>query len=618
MNVSKAIAGGLVLVCSAGFQSTAMADEGSGLLGDIDFSWSGYVRSETAFGNAGDKRNPFNQNGNLYNGVAVQRTSALGTDTTVRSGGTDHQPINLQLFRVQLDTDTKLLPQLRLIAKLRGVFDPAWYTQFDPNEVGGQAAGKLYGRPNYFQFNVERNSDPMPLEWTGRHYQVYFPALFLQYDHGPFNIRVGNQQIAWGQALFFRVLDVVDGLDLRRHSVLDYVPEEFSDKRVPSLAVRASYQITDGWLADAFVQKFQPTVYSNPNTPYNVIASQFTVHDLYSNTDTRVNYGIRFKGSVGDVGMQAIYSRRYNPDGVFRWTKSGVNRDIPGLAGSGTLLKDTAFEVDSTGVWSADEWFQYAGMARLNGVTGLNASINDFPAAGLLGAVPVATKAQAAGELNQFFQLAGGFLVGQHNGGLRGHIAREYKAEHNIGGGLSYVVNSTPDSLLDQLIINVEATYVPNRTFTDPSLTVDFLRKHEWTADFVLEKYQRFSKELPATYFVFQGIYKSESDLFGRYLGGMGGDQNTVAPGYGGGFKALAFAFQQPFPQLIWRADFAILYDLKGGMLMQPAVRWKPNGHFTAEAFYNFLNGHLGNPNKNIIGTVDFADELGLRLGYQF
>ncbi|HFW7063475.1 TPA: DUF1302 family protein, partial [Escherichia coli] len=89
--------------------------------------------------------------------------------------------------------------------------------------------------------------------------------------------RLGNQSIAWGQAIFFRVLDVVDGLDLRRHSVLDYAQEEYSDKRVPAPALRVGYQITDDILADGYVQKFQPTVYGNPNTQYNIIPVQFTV-----------------------------------------------------------------------------------------------------------------------------------------------------------------------------------------------------------------------------------------------------------------------------------------------------------------------------------------------------
>jgi hypothetical protein len=184
-------------------------------------------------------------------------------------------------------------------------------------------------------------------------------------------------------------------------------------------------------------------------------------------------------------------------------------------------------------------------------------------------------------------------------------------------------VSAKPGSILDQLIINLEASYVPDRTFTNPSLSQDYVHKPEVTTALVMEKYQRFSPSFPATYLVFQWMHKTQSDLFGRYLGGMGGSENQVASGYGGGWNALAFAFQQPFPSLVWRFDFAALYDTKGGILVQPAVRWKPSGGVTVEAFYNYLNGRLGGngssgSNNNIMGTLDFADEVGVRLGYQF
>lgn len=75
---------------------------------------------------------------------------------------------------------------------------------------------------------------------------------------------------------------------------------------------------------------------------------------------------------------------------------------------------------------------------------------------------------------------------------------------------------------------------------------------------------------------------------------------------------------QQPFAQLIWRADLAVLYDTQGGVLVQPALRWKPNGDVTVDMFYNYVNGHLSNRNANSLSTVDYADEITLRIGYQF
>ena len=118
--------------------------------------------------------------------------------------------------------------------------------------------------------------------------------------------------------------------------------------------------------------------------------------------------------------------------------------------------------------------------------------------------------------------------------------------------------------------------------------------------------------------YISQWLHKTRSDLFGRSLRGQGGDQQTVAPGVSGGYDAVVFAMQQPFAQLIWRADLAVLYDTQGGVLVQPALRWKPNGDVTVDMFYNYVNGHLSNRNANSLSTVDYADEITLRIGYQF
>ncbi len=598
----------------------------------FNFSYNGFVRSETSFRD-NPNENPYNQGGDPFNGVPVQRVGLGKTDVVVRNGVPVSNTINLQQFRLEFDTQTKFNSNLTLQAKLRAIVDPGLYDEFDPAKVNSQAVGQLYGKPNYFTFDVQGLSHPDPLEWTGKNYMLDFPALFLEYNDGPLDVRVGNQQIAWGQAIFFRVLDVVDGLDLRRHQALDFASEEFSDKRVPALALRTTYQLSESWLLDAYLQKFQPSIVPNPNTPYNVIPAQFTVTDGYADYNHRFDYGFRVKGSVGDIGLQGIAVRRYNPDGYYHWTESRVNRDLPGAPGSGALLYNTPFEVDPTGVQSAQEWYYYAGNTRLSGVGALNGSITGFPSAALIGAFPVnaancapflADGAHnqadnplsrdayncASKELNSFFQASGG---------LRGHIRRDYREETDLGVGGSYVITSTPGSLTDQLIINVEATYVPDRSFTNISLAYDPIVKSEWTTAVVLEKYQRFSASFPATYVVFQWEHKTQSDLFGRYLGGQGGSIGAVAPGYKDGWNGIALGVQQPLPNLIWRFDLSALYDPRGGILVQPAVRWKPNGKFTVEAFYSYLNGHFGGvPNNNIVSTIEYDREFTVRAGYQF
>jgi len=54
-------------------------------------------------------------------------------------------------------------------------------------------------------------------------------------------------------------------------------------------------------------------------------------------------------------------------------------------------------------------------------------------------------------------------------------------------------------------------------------------------------------------------------------------------------------------------------------MLLQPAIRWKPNKSFQAELFYNYVNGNLGgNPNDNALSTFNYVKEATVRLAYQF
>lgn len=593
------------------YSGTTTNAESDGSTSGFNISYSGSLRYDSAI--ATGNENPFNQRGNLFNGVAVDRTGPLplGADTATRTGDPAHNAFNMQLLRADLRADIKFNENFNFVARLRAVADPGAYQEFEPGDVGSLAVGRMYGRPDYFHQDVEGKSRPNPLEWSNRIGMIDLPSLYFAYNKGPLLIKLGNQDIAWGQAIFFRVLDIPNGIDFRRHSILDYASEEFQDKRVPSLALRTSYQFDSGWLADGFVQKFQPTVLSNPNTPYNIIASQFTVHDRYGDYDNKLNYGIRFKGDIGKFGVQAVAARRYNPDGVFRWTESGVNRDLAFVPGSGAVLEHTAFEADPTGVWTADEWFTYAAMSRLDGLKGLNTAISEFPASALLGAVPAPDKATADVALNTFFQLSGS--------GLRGHIERQYRAETNLGLGGSYITSGSPGSWMDQLIINVEALYTPDRSFTNPSLSQKFLKQDELVTAVVLEKYQSIVKSIPATYVVGQWMHRTRSDILGRSLEGQGGDTNNLPSGKNG-YDAFVFALQQPFPNLVWRADLAVLYEpFAGGILVQPGVRWKPNGNLTIEGFYNYLNGSLnGNSNSSSVATFGSRDEFTMRVGYQF
>ncbi|WP_428313334.1 DUF1302 family protein [Hydrocarboniphaga sp.] len=639
-----------------------------------DFSWDygGFVRQETAISTVSDE-NPNNQGGNTFQNQTATRQAYLPPalipggqlinwgavplpyrDTVKRSDfvqSTDND-FNYVVFRGELEFGAKFGEKWDFIARLRGLYQPDAYDDFDAASVSGLQGGitggdpRLYhGKVNYFDYITEGGSKGNPLEWSGRNYQLYLPAAVLNYRDGGLNVRVGNQTIAWGQSIYLRVFDVPNGLDLRRHLIFDRGFEEFSDKRVPSLSARVTYQLTDSVLLDSYVEKFQPSIFGNPNTPFNVIPAQFTVRDLYKEDgdDTKLSAGFRLKADYGDWGWQAAYVNRMNPDGAFRWTETGVSKPLQGGVGSlgsvvntaynaklpaaacgglydpslcrlyadsGEALSHSPLEVAPAGVYSADEWFDYAAQVRLNGVTGLNAAINDFSGSKDLYATPVDNYEQAASELNTFFIAAGG--------SLRGHIAREYFRENVLMLGGSYV-NSSDNDFLNELIFNVEAQYIPDRTFTATDLNTGFKKTDEYTISLVVDKWHRFFNEFPGTYIVFEALTKNRSDLVGRLLEGYGGDRNHAAPGKKGNANYVVFGFLQPWPNKLYEFELATLYDPDGGIFIQPGLRWHPGHDITVEGFYNYTNGHLyGDPNGNLIAGLEFAQEFTMRFSYQF
>jgi hypothetical protein len=591
-----------------------------------DWYLSGFMRQEAAFSLDTDKQNPWNQGGNEYNGVPTANTveQAFGMEgiTTRPEALSEKNDINVMLTRAELDIDVKFSDSLKFVGKIRALY--AW-DNYDN-----------YGETNYFETPF-RGDCATRLEICGSDYAIDLPSFYLDYSDGPLWLRVGNQQIAWGESLFFRVLDTPNGLDLRRHSAFDWASEEFADKRVPALGVRGSYQFKNDWEFEAWGQEFQPSVMSDEDTPYNAIVSTFVVHqeDGFDEVDDKWNFGARFRGQIGELGLQFTYTSRYNPDGVYRWAASGVDpfvknglQALDPTGANGGALAMTPFEPFSgRGIYTAAQWMSEAGNSRLNGAN-LQGLLDDFPVAQaltnqVLGALglpentPVDNFGLSTTILDAFFAgpAAGGL------GDLRGHIERHYKREDIFGFGANYMFFSEPDSFLDQLIVRFETTYTPDKTFTDPSLLgKDYLVEDEWVTSFVMEKYHRFSVDFPSTYMVFQWLHKSESDLFGRHLDGYGmaGSQEAGWKGPKGrnGYDALSFAMQQPSPSLLWRADLAILWDLEGGYLVQPGVRYKPSKSVSAELFANFVGG--GDDNMDAMSTFDFVEEVALRVTYQF
>ena len=690
---------GVLLLALAG-SMPARAGDGGSFLG-ADFSYNGLFRVETAFSTSGENAYA-NQFGDPANGATILRQAGnpatawttlldptglttpsllpltAGVQQASASGANDvfkryvpsrDNDLNYHSLRFEI-TPTLAWDEFSLISRFRAVYDPGGlgYRDFDYGDYaginGGIAGGErrqFAGEPDYLGYAVAGDESPLMFERSGRHYMIDVPALFLQWNRGDVTVRVGNQSVAWGQLLFFRVMDQANGLDLRRHLILDRALEEYADERGSAPGIRVTVQATDEISADMFAQQFVPTILANVNTPYNLVPSQFTIHDNYSANgyDEKLNFGIRFKGEFGQTSAQLMYTSKLNQLGSIRWAQSGVNKALPisnalgaffngacaaalipayNLSngtnleltnGCGPLLAMTPFEASPAGVFTAEEWYNYAGYIKLDSLDGLNKAIDDFPASQQILAQNIGHDNNAANN-----QLDAFFIAGE---GLRGHIERDYYREQVFGIGGGYVVAAEPGSILDQLIVNLEATYIKGRTFTSVDLGHDYDRRDEIQVGLVAEKYQRFSPNFPATYLVFQYLWQKQSDLAGLLLDGYGSenfsDQGVVLnpkvptsadpeinPGVSGGANYLVFAALQPTDAYVFEFSLASLIDVQGGVLIQPGMQWKPRGNLTVNLFYNYVDADAwgDNANDNLMSLIDFADEFAVRLGYQF
>lgn len=620
----------------------------------FDVSVSGFIRQEMAYKISSDE-NPNNRGGFKHNG----ETLALDGPYVGPSAGVPSVPVtlvdkstdndwNVFATKAEIDFNINLSSNWTGFVKLRGYYQPDVFDEADVR-YGGENDIALGDDTDHFGTKNFSNGEATYLSYSNEDYMIDIPALYFDYSKGPLWVRIGQQQIAWGEALFFRVADVANGLDLRRHLFFDLGAEEYADERLASPGVRATYRVNDTWEVEGFAQMFQPTVLPTRGSPMSVVYNPFGLnnHDGFQKVKDQVNVGFRALGTFGDLGVQVFAVSRHNPDPIFSLSPGGQTDgpfgDAPFPVGGtpGTSFADQAFVyyqyVDGVPVAAGDgsaspeQWFWAAGLGGLDGLAildnlastqwvqdafengfGLVTDENGDYIQSALGAGSNTLGGLYPPGINGYDLLDPFFLAGT----ISGNLDVVYAAEEVFGFGFNYINYAEPNSIFDQLVIRFEASYTPDKKFTAPDLQ-DFIVEDEWVTSFILEKYHRFSDGFPATFFIFEWMHKSESDLLGRHLSGLGGDQYKAPSGgeESGGWDGLVFAFQQPLPNLTWRIDLSVLYDLNGGSFIQPAVRYKPSGNWTVEAFANFIDAK---DNASIFAPTEWSDDFTMRITYQF
>ncbi len=204
-----------------GLAPAAMADDG--VWDSINFSFGGFLRTET-----NDKvverqaylppeLLPALTGGLLpattdWGTPGTEFPQILGSDADEPARRGDEIPNresdwNLNMLRGEFETKIRFGNNWKITARMRAVYDDALgYEEFDASRLTeiNDGQGIVGGDPelyqndvNYFEYRVEGDRNPVPLEYAGENYLIDFPALVLEYANGPLSLRFGNMQIAW-------------------------------------------------------------------------------------------------------------------------------------------------------------------------------------------------------------------------------------------------------------------------------------------------------------------------------------------------------------------------------------------------------------------------------------
>jgi len=635
----------------------------------VDYKVSGFIRQEMAYKLTSDE-NPANRSGSRFNGSVYRSQGNIlkgindltplnpippGTPINSMKDKYKENDWNVFATRAEIDIKAKFNNNLTGFMKIRGYYQPDVFQNVPDSKYIDGVGGKV----NHFSVPNHGN-EATYLSKSDNNYMIDIPSMYLDWASGPYWLRIGQQQIAWGESLFFRVADQVSGLDFRRHVIFDFGAEEYADERLSAPAIRGSMVFGDGWEIEAWAQMFQPTILPTNYSAYNIISNAYNpdYKTGFDKVDNNINAGIRLTGEIGNLGMQFFAISQHNHDPIFNLRAGGQKlmpdkfcaSRLPDLVKILCGFEDQpfVFERGGSGASHPDEWFYMANTGYSDGLDALNGLVADWPwiakvtevlglptnenddfLTTIKGGGPNTMYGLVPGGVNGydfielFFAVPVYDLVGPRDSNgdlvrlnsLSGNMVANYASQNVFGFGFNYIFYAEPDSFLDQLVVRFEASYTPDKKFSQ-NLRSTFIEKDEWLTSLVVEKYQRFSDAFPATFFIFQWMHRTQSNMLGMHLSGAGGtyDRRPSGGESSRGFDAFVIALVQPFPGLKWRVDLATIYDPEGAFLFSPAVRYKPNADWTVEVFANIIDSST----SATLQPFDWSDDITMRLTYQF
>ena len=137
----------------------------------------------------------------------------------------------------------RLFGQMDVPLVQHAVLNARYRFRFDPVYLIRDHFGKIYNNEERDNFVIPENG---------------FRDLFADFDFGhvgpgSLSLRVGNQQIVWGEADLFRSLDIINPLRIDQNT---FAGEKFDEFRTPILALKGLYSIGNvgTWFSDVAIE----------------------------------------------------------------------------------------------------------------------------------------------------------------------------------------------------------------------------------------------------------------------------------------------------------------------------------------------------------------------------
>jgi hypothetical protein len=403
--------------------------------------------------------------------------------------------------------------------------------------------------------------------WSARisehEYEAEANEAYIDLRKGPVALRLGKQQIVYGEELGVQTLDQVDSLDFTKFQTFEIGALEFSDVRIGEWTAKLSYQLPD--FSDAGVNNSIITGFVSP--------------------DFQPSYFVGLGSQLNDEPV-------YLPIGDYGNLRRARNKTV-----YGAVAATTVYGVDLTANFYATPdhigWFALAPVA------------NPFP-------------------IDRDHGRLLGLPDGLPHDVL---IQRKFSRDFIYGGSASYTVPTLDfpgAAVLNGDIFHFSAAYTPHKTFwtgasfAAPQNVIKPRRIGEinWTLDG--ERYVRWSQSFPSMYLLGEWNYKSRSTVISDiYEPSMG---HTA-------IHTVVLSLTQPLPTNIWLLSIEAVCDTNvgGNWFMQPSITYKPTSNQEYNVYWNFDEGTVANPGaKNNpfrtgskLGSFDFMDAIFFRAVYK-